>query len=130
MALNWDLTRIKDFEDVCYRVAEEDDPHRDVKKGDKLLNVVTESLIFATMAAGIGMITKKNWKKFYSRISFVEKSRGSFRSGQKGPVFFSAEEVRAHIGLTCNVSDESDTKWLRRIYENHAREREYECREL
>lgn len=69
MSLNWNLTGIKNYEHLCWR---EDG------NGEKTMNPVTHSLIFATMAVDMGEITEKNWKEFWTRIFAWERIHGPY----------------------------------------------------
>jgi hypothetical protein len=120
MSLNWNLTKIKNHKNLCWHIAAQDDPGRGIVKGDKVLSGTTETLIFSTMIIGIGKITEKNWREFFSRISLHEAVFGRLRINGKGaPIRFKPEEVKSHIGLECNVVYDSDAKWLKRLYQAH-----------
>lgn len=109
MSLNWSLKDIENFEEVCYE-----------GEGDNLrLNPATECLIFASMNVGFGRITEKNWKNFYKRLAVYERLFGSFRvkyvDGGAERLYYTPAEIKAHIGLSTNVSDETDAAWQKRI---------------
>ena len=57
MALTWDTTNVLDYEDVCFKEAEADNDWHGVKKGDRILNPVTNALIWHSLNTGIGTIT-------------------------------------------------------------------------
>jgi hypothetical protein len=118
MSLNWDITNVQNKDEVCWIIASEDYPTRGISKGSKVLNPVTESLIFASMATGIGTITEENASEVYARISFIEKVSGALMyrgEGWEGLPNITPEEVQAHIGLSTNASfkDETRAKWLK-----------------
>ena len=122
MSLNWDVSRVENMEAVCYHT----------KEDGKYLNDITEKLIWMTMTVGLGEITEKNWKKFYNRVHLDEKLNGARRSQifrdnddklicypetdipLERPIFIKRDEVKAHIGLSTNVSNEPTVKWLKR----------------
>ena len=121
MALSYDLGRIADWENVCKITATEDDPMNGVKKGDRIQNPVTTTLIWATMAVGMGSITEQNAQQFYCRLAAYEKLFGpmmyrgtDWPEGQEPNI--TAEDVILHIGLGTNVSLETDAKWKNRIF--------------
>lgn len=126
MSLNWNVSKVADSDTTCFYIAGADDPDRGISHGDKVLSGLTETLIFATMAVGLGQITRANHREFYSRIATYERLNGEFRNRYNGtghegmPV--TLPQVVAHIGLTTNVSKESDTEWRKRIFTNAARE--------
>lgn len=103
MSLNWDIGQIKDWETVTKIVAEHDDPHRGIKAGQKMMNPVTEALIWATMAIGVGEITSKTIDKFFERLRLVEKLSGPMLSSQSGDYIITRADVEKHMGLRTNV---------------------------
>ena len=117
MSLNWDLTKIKNYEELCWK-KDEDDTVR--------LNVVTDSLIWLTMAIGIGKITEENAPEVYGRIAAYEKLFGSFMiqfdNNGKQRVYITPEDVNNHIGLSTNVSKETEASFRKRIVDNFMRE--------
>ena len=109
MSLNWNLEAIKDHKQVCW-IGDDDDAH---------MNPVTEVLIWGTMAVGLGSITDKNVDEFAARFRIMEKVHGSFLVKGKGkPWLLTDEDFIAHIGLVCNVSNETRAKWAGRIFTN------------
>jgi hypothetical protein len=125
VSLNWDVSNIQNHDEVCFFYAPDDDPNHGVSKGDRLLNPVTNSLIWATIAVGIGDLSEVNAAEFFARLRLIERLDGPFliravdpETGRRpeGPgAFITTDEVRAHIGLTTNVSFESRTRWLNRV---------------
>jgi hypothetical protein len=131
MSLNWDITRIKDKDSVCWKIATADDSYRQIKQGEQYLNPVTEALIFRTMIVGIGEITERNAGNFYCRSRLLD-AFGSHplsqptAAGVSEPRGFTIDEVRAHIGLRTNVIDENETAWRKRIVGDQMRNFERE----
>jgi hypothetical protein len=117
MSLNWDLTKIENYEELCWNKNEDDT----VK-----LNVVTESLIFIGMAIGIGKISKENASEVYGRIAMYEKLFGAtmcvFKGNGKEQVFITPEDVYAHIGLSTNVGKETEASFRKRMTDNFMRD--------
>lgn len=110
MALTWDLTKIRDRE-VKYPADQE---------GRQ--NVVTYSLIWATLLTGIGEITETTAAEFYARIHAWEAMHGAFIHGKDEDTQewvtmpITAEQVRDHIGLRTNVFPmETRAKWVKRM---------------
>jgi hypothetical protein len=66
----------------------------------------TQSLIFETIAVGLGKITEKNLVEFKARSDFWRKLNGID--------VIPLEEIRKRIGLSCNVIDESWAKFVKR----------------
>ena len=116
MSLNWEVSQIKDYETVCW-IGE---------KGsmDRRMNPVTEALIFGTIVVGLGSITDKNVDEFAARFRIIERVHGAqlYKPGPdgKGRVdwYLSDEDFIAHIGLVCNVTNETRPKWAARIFNN------------
>ena len=125
MSLNWSVEDVEDYETTCWLVLAEGDPNRGVEPGGKILNPVTECLIFMTLGVGIGRITKDNADEFYARVNFTETVNGEvlIRAEVDGvrPTGLAARitpaEVKAHIGLSTNASfkDESRANFLKRF---------------
>lgn len=108
MSLNWNLSKIKDHETVCW-VGEE-------------MNPVTHSLLFSTMIVDMGEITEKNVDEFYFRTKVSSKVGGppmrrvneEAEGGFEG-VDYSYEDIRKHIGLHTNVCTTSRAAFLKKI---------------
>jgi len=99
MSLNYQLTKIENYEELCW-----------VKKGEEHyeLNPVTHALIFATMVVDIGEITTKNYEEFYARMTLFGKLNDI--------TYPTIEDVRAHIGLHTNVFPSATrNQWLKRM---------------
>jgi hypothetical protein len=116
MALTWSVKNVKDWDDTCHIIATVDWPMDGTKKGDKLLNPVTSSLIWHSLSTGIGTITKANAAEVYARIALLEDLYGASLRNDEGEVRISMDDVTRHIGLQTNASfkDESRTSFLKR----------------
>lgn len=108
MSLDWNLDNIENVEEVCY-------------EGDHLAPV-TNALIWATMAVGIGVIDDGTVDEFVARVAFWEKNVGPFltqydeETDQYGPWSIPAERIRQHKGLRTNVfPHEPRDVWLWRV---------------
>jgi hypothetical protein len=117
MSLDWNLTKIKNSEEVCWEKNED---------GTDKLNPVTESLIWLTMAIDIGSITEENQSDFYCRIAMYEKLFGTmlsyWKDSEKISVPITPEDIHNHIGLSTNVGKGTDAAFRKRIVENFIRE--------
>lgn len=147
MSLNWNLTKIVNKDELCW-IGE---------KGEETLNPVTEALIWLTMEIDIGRFTEKNIGEVIFRLRVFSRlfgkpltrsvvrclgCRGVISEGttchactEEFPKFgdfeyydFSQEEVRAHIGLSTNVGDESRAAFFRNVRDRLEREIEREIR--
>ena len=110
MALHWDLSKVQDADTLCWVT--------DPKSKKERMNKVTETLIGLLLAIGIGRITEKNALQVLARIKVIEKMYGAhlytFENDQPKDRFYTWDDIKAHIGLTTNVSDETDAKFLKR----------------
>lgn len=103
MSLNFGLTKIKDFEKVCY-------------DGEKI-NPRTEALIFLTMAIRLGEISPKTKNEFIRRMHVFQDINGSILQGSDGPIPLTEEDVERHCGLHTNVRNEAPAKFKRAMEE-------------
>ena len=87
------------------------------------LSVTTHCLIFASMSVAMGSITDKNAKEFFTRLSMLETAFGAFRRDEEGKATpFTFNEVKAHIGLRTNVSEEANAAFSKRLASNMRRD--------
>lgn len=122
MALQYQLTRINGWQELCFHAALEDDPHRGIKKGDRVMTPFTEALIMFTMVVDMGEITEKNYVDFFDRLRFYELLHGRILSTHAdfdGPKLTSLEDVKRYIGLSTNVSFQPEVKWRKRIIDHY-----------
>jgi len=106
VALTWDFTKCEDFEALKESDAEW---------------CITETLIWMTMATGIGDLTEKNAPEFYARVNLLEKLDGASirqtnkETGEVEDYHITFEDVRKRIGMVTNVFPmETRAKWLKR----------------
>jgi hypothetical protein len=95
---------------------------------DGRMNPATESLIFVTMAVGMGTITEDNWKRFAVRLDILQSlfgRHGHVPDGNGGIRPIDHREVKGHIGLKTNVSPETDAAWRKRTFERAMQEKVY-----
>jgi hypothetical protein len=115
MPLTWDTAEIENYEEVCFMHAEADMPAHGIEAGDRMLNPVTNALIWASLGTGIGKIKDTNAAEVYARIRLIEALHGPllYRPGSKDGI--TLDDVRKHIGLTTNAAftDKSRTDFLR-----------------
>ena len=75
---------------------------------DDMMRPDTKSIIFTTMAVGLGEITEKNWLEFYARMNILERLHGYT------PI--PPERLKEHIGLRTNVNNETRSQWIKRYF--------------
>lgn len=110
MALTYDLSKIKDKDNVCW---EKDDD------GTVKMKAETHVLIFTTMSAGMPRITEKNFKEFFVRCDMLAQVFGApmtrplalcssdgtvLKETGKEDIKITLDNVRAHIGLATNAA--------------------------
>lgn len=136
MSLNWDLSRIENFREVCYEPDLDDDGNPELDADGKPLSrlkPLTHAIILATMYLDVGEITEANWEEVAWRIRLwsattgdhmllqtIEDDDGHEHTESYDP---SDEEVRMHVGLKVNVCTETMTKFmgkLRKIWKREA----------
>lgn len=109
MSLNWNISKVKDFEKLYTQKDEE---------GKTKLKKVPETIIYLTTIVGMGEITDKNWEQFYNRVNFIEKLGGTFllKQYRKKPIprFITEDDVKQMIGLTTNASTMTQAQFLKR----------------
>lgn len=118
MSLNFDLSAIP--EETRTIVADYDSPTEGVHKGDRIMNPVTNTLIWTTMAIGIGILNDDTIPEFAARVELYQKVHGPLmqRVTDDGiePRPITREDVEAHKGLSTNVFPlEARTKWVKRV---------------
>jgi len=119
MSLNYNLSNVKcyqqDFSKLYVKYTQFGSEYED-------LNPEAKSMVFATVMVGIGTITDSNASDFYARYKFLEKIDGTYlysylgESGDLEDQYVTTDIVNKYIGLSTNVSFESNTSWLDRIY--------------
>lgn len=110
MSLNFD------FSEMIERLGQEEyDRITDHPTQENKWHPVTDAMIWACMAVGLGRITEENAEKFAERLIALQAVSGAMLTGEK-PVYLTEEDVRNHIGMRTNVTDESDQTWKTRLF--------------
>lgn len=114
MSLNYDLSTIpREFWHA-------DEATEDAK-------TVTNALIWATMAVGIGEITEANWEEFAGRITAYEQAGGAFLQYADGDRIrdrpITPDEVHQRVGLKTNVFPKESKAAFNRKLARISRER-------
>lgn len=107
MSLNYDITGIEDFMEL----------QDEVEPDDWRIRPITQTIIFTTMAVGMGEITTANYEEFYARAQLFE-LLNKIPFAQR----ISYDNIHRHIGLRTNVSFESWAKWSRRLLDYRRKE--------
>lgn len=120
MPLTWNVKNVKYYQDnldeLYVKVEEFGQEYEDV-------NAQTKTIIFATMALGIGNLSEANAPEFYGRFKVLEKLDDfyitSHYDGEKlVKNYITPAIVHKHIGLSTNVGWESTTAWTTRTAKN------------
>jgi hypothetical protein len=107
MALNWDITNCNNYE--ALQVEEYGEWS------------ITNALIWLTIGVDMGQITETNIGEFYARTKVWELITGAIINKENEttkewePYFLTFSDIHKRIGLLTNVSNESITKWFKRI---------------
>jgi hypothetical protein len=106
MALNYDLTRIKNYKKLWEK--------SEITQENTQMKEPYRTIIFCTMIVGMREITEENCTKFHERVSFVEKTNGSFFYKNKKPLYISAKDINRMIGLQTNASLLTKAQFIKR----------------
>lgn len=67
------------------------------------------------MVVGLQGVTESNIDQFLARANFVERvDQTQFMNNDKGPVYWSKDNLTPFIGVSANVANETKAAWLRR----------------
>lgn len=118
MALHYDFTKVEGIDELH----EQED-----ERG------ISHSLVWATLAVGIGDLNEENLKEFYIRLKYLERD-GAFMTGNDEPIYFTLEMLRKRIGLHTNAGYENRSAWKKRqskyMLDNIERDVEKEMKEV
>lgn len=113
MSLNWDVSNVVNHEVVTTHPDDRSKPEGE----DKRWHPTTESLVWLAMICGFTRITEKNWQDCFHRIRFYERATGPMRASVNGPIYITAKDVFAHIGLATNCSSKAQANFLKHAFE-------------
>jgi len=106
MSLNYNLTKIKNHKDLCWRQTEELS-----SDGKPLFEIraVTDRIIWGTMLVDVGDLKNiTECELFYDRYCEANAAIGTALN-------LTMADVLAHKGLTTNVHKTTDAKWLKKL---------------
>ena len=114
MSLDYDLTHVENLDEIQ----------------DPTNNIITEALIFLTMAIDIGEIDSVTIDEAFQRIRIWERIMGPMvHDGQGEPRPMTFSMVQRRIGLRTNVAFQTRAKWSKKIMANLFEKAEFEMRE-
>ena len=131
MALNWDVENIKE----AWYIVPQSELDKEAKEKKENPNRVSmmgptryeedgntyqmkgeiQTLIFLTMNIGMNEITKKNYKKFYNRLHFLENQlpSGAYLTYSDEPYPYTRDMIEQLIGLKTNATNLTKSKFIK-----------------
>lgn len=120
MSLNYNFSNVKhyqsDFDSLYVKYSQFGSEYED-------LNPEAKSIVFSTMSVGIGTITNANASEFYGRMKFLEKVDDLYLYSYVDDLsntieyqYVTVDIINKYIGLSTNVSFESNAAWLDNRY--------------
>lgn len=110
MSLNWELSGIQDWQNVCFE-------DWNVKTGKGTLSDVTNNLIWACLLLDMGGLKDEAaalemaWR--FNFVKALGETYWKVWDGEEDHAWWpSADDLRRHIGLRTNVSQLSRTKFI------------------
>lgn len=116
MSLNYSLSNIADWRNVCIQV-------------DGRLTVKTETLIFTMMHLGYSQITAEAAPEIFRRLDLWQHGIGHTHvDGHGKPLYFTLNDVQRHVGLSVNVAyvpTQRWNRWFKEVLLQHVKDRIY-----
>ena len=131
MALNWDVENVKE----AWYYVPQSELDKETKEKEENPNRVSlmsptryeengntyqmkgelQTLIFLTMNIGMNEITKKNYKKFYNRLHFLESQlpSGAYLTYADEPYPYTRDMIEELIGLKTNATNLTKSKFIK-----------------
>jgi hypothetical protein len=133
MSLDWNVSKIKNADEVCWEKAEKDVPSEGIVKGESYMKPLTNALIWTTMAVDLGTITEANIDEWIRRCRALEANDAPILRKWNGntyePLPITREMLESHIGLRTNVPNTSPAKFDRKMREIAADRAKREARQ-
>lgn len=104
MSLNFSLTKIKNWQTLCYKSDNAED-----------LTGTTQTIIFMALGIGVPDITVKTLDRFWHRTFILEHAFGAWRSTPEGVVYFTRDEIAQYTGLQTNASSMTDAEFMKKL---------------
>jgi hypothetical protein len=124
MALTWDVTKVKNHKTRCYQQSIDDNGKPEFDDNGKplyQLKPLTEALIWSTIMVDLGEITEKNYREFAWRLRLYSATTGDKLmlqlgdDGEREGYDPTEDEVKAHIGMRCNVCDITTAQFMAKL---------------
>ena len=98
MSLNWNIREVEDWKK---------------KQRSKKNRAILDAIIWSTLVVGISDITKKNYAKFYARLTAWEHLKGTHLYKGNKPYYITIEDIMMWIGLRTNAGTMSAAEFER-----------------
>lgn len=99
MALNWNITKVRDWNDLT---------------GEPLEASITDALVWGCMFVGIATITEANAGEFYARYNLIQRHDGGMLTKDDGtPFYIKPEHVTRRIGLSTNAQNWTRSQFIK-----------------
>ena len=127
MSLNYDLTAIPDFKDVCYVTSQKKPADaangywgKDEEGTWFRLDYHLNTLILVSPAIGMGELTEENIDEWLRRIQVLEVINGAWNRGLTPDgdlidVYMTKERLMKWLGLRLNIKTETARQWNARM---------------
>ena len=113
MSLSYDLSKIRDYKTTCW-IGRRGQRRAPDEPGDR-----SADLRHDECRPGFASLTR-TWTSLSHASASSRRSHGAMlykvEDGERVDWFLSDEDFVAHIGLACNVSSESRSKWANRLF--------------
>lgn len=135
MSLNWSIEDVKDWEEIkiCHNPEGSND---DLTREQLVESIITQAIVFRTMAVGIGHITEENADEFYVRSKMWERLNGSTVRLAGEDYSITLKDILRRVGLRTNASrftdaqfDKNRSREMRQIAESYLSGQKREMRE-
>lgn len=90
--------------------------------GGKYLNPMTYTLGVLSVRCGFSRITEYNAAEVFWRVKVTEEYYGAVRPSAQGPVFFTEDDIRRHIGMRTNATSIPKARFYRKLRELKAKD--------
>ena len=127
MALNWDISSVKDFEEVtvCHDAYGDNE---DLTREQVENSYKTEGLIWLTIGIGMNQITEANAEEFHTRVRMWEDAHGGYLRLGGESYNYTREDIERRIGLGTNASTMTKTQFHKSIIEHYRGKAEWGIR--
>lgn len=108
MSIDFDLSKIEDYENLCY-----------VEIDDKIsFSIKTNGIVWLSHFIGMNEITEDNWMAFYARVSIWQKCAGAvIEDGYGNPIMITPSDIKSHIGFHSNVAPMTKNQFKSYIFD-------------